>query len=73
MGDGDLEDIHASDLEDVESDDGDIEEADYITSSGKAKLVSRSVMVSRAACEEDADKPALCNSLLWMTKELSRP
>ena len=35
-----LGDINESDLEDIESDDGDVEEADYITSSGEAQLVS---------------------------------
>ena len=38
----DLGDTNANDLEDIESDDGDVEEADHINSSGEAELVSRS-------------------------------
>ena len=62
-GDDDLEDINVSDLEDTESDDGDIEVADYITSSGEAQLVSHS--------EEDADdEPALRDSSLLLDEDL---
>ena len=66
-GDDDLGDINKSDLEDTESD-GDVE-ADYITSSGEAQLVSRSVLPSRAACE-DVDEPALRDSLLLLDEDL---
>lgn len=38
--DDDLVDIHAADLSDTESDDGDMEEADYVSASGGATLVS---------------------------------
>ena len=41
-GDDNLGDINESDLEDIESDDGDVEEADYFSCSGEAQLVSRS-------------------------------
>ena len=49
---------YASDLEDNKSNDGDIEEADYVGPSGKAELISHSVF---HACEEDDDEPALCD------------
>ena len=68
--DDDLGDINASDLEDTESDDGNIEEADYISSSGEGQLVSLSVLQSRAACEEDSDEPALRDSLLLLDEDL---
>lgn len=44
MRDDDLGDINASDLEDIETDDGDIEEA----SSSGGQLVSLSILQSRA-------------------------
>jgi hypothetical protein len=69
-GDDDLGDINASDLEDIESDDGDVEEADYISSSGEAHLVSHRVLQSRIACEEDDDEPALRDSLLLLDEDL---
>ena len=58
------------DLEDIESSDGDIEEADYISSSGEARLVSHSVLQSCAACEEDSDELTLCDSLLLLDEDL---
>ena len=66
-GDDDLGD---SDLVDIENDDGDVEEVDYISCSGEAQLVSRSVLQSRAASEEDADEPALGDSLLLLDEDL---
>ena len=62
--DDDLGDINASDFGNTESDDGNIEDADYISSSGEGQLVSLSVLQFRAACEEDTDEPALRDSLL---------
>ena len=38
--DDDLVNLHAGDLDDTESDDGDVEEADYISTTGNTELVT---------------------------------
>ena len=53
-----------------ESDDGDVEEADYISSTGEPELVTRTFLQSCAMCEKDADEPALYNSLLLLDEDL---
>ena len=40
-------------MEDTESDDGDVEEADYISSTGEAELVTRTLLQSHAMCKKD--------------------
>ena len=70
-GDDNLDDINASDLEDTESKDGDVEEAYYISSTGEAELVTHTLLQSRAVCEEDTDEPALSDSLLLLDEDLS--
>ena len=57
-------------MEDIESDDGDVEEADYISSTSEALLVSRSVLQSCATSEEDTDEPTLRDSLLLLDEDL---
>ena len=59
--DNDLADIHAADLKDTESEDCDIEEADYASSHG----------LLCSPINDDADKPALRDSLLLQDTELS--
>ena len=58
--DTDLANLCAGDLEDAESDDGDVEEADYISATGRAELVplsARGSGMNTGTFEED--KPAL--------------
>ena len=69
-GNDDLDDINTSDLEDTESNDGDVEEADHISSTGEAELVTRMLLQSHSICEEDADEPALHDSLLLLDEHL---
>ena len=68
-GDDNLDDINASNLEDTESDD-DVEDADYISSTGEPELFTRTLLQSRAMCEEDADEPPLRDSLLLLDEDL---
>ena len=56
-------------LSDTESEDGDIEEANHISASGEATLVSHGLLRSRI--DNDADEPALRNSLLLQDTELN--
>ena len=68
--DDDLAEIHAADLSDTESDNGDMEEADYVSASDEATLVSHGHLCSPIA-EDDADEPALQDSLVLHDTELS--
>ena len=66
--DDDLGDINASDLEDIESDDGDIEEADYISSSGEGQLVSLSVLYYSLVLrvKMSMNQPCVTRCCYWM-------
>ena len=71
--DTDLANLCAGDiqLEDAESDDGDVEEADYISATGRAELVplsARGSGMTTGMFEED--EPALRDSLLLLDTDL---
>ena len=69
--DDDLADIQASDFIDTASEDGDVEEADYVSASGEAELVSHRLLSSgMSAIMEDAEEPALRDSLLLLDSDL---
>ena len=72
--DTDLANLCAGDLEDAESDDGDVEEADYISATGRAELVplsARGSGMNTGMFEED--EPALRDSLLLLDTDLEDP
>ena len=69
-GSDDLGDIQASNLEDAETDDGEVEVADYVTSSGMAEVLSHHVLHFQPTLEDDADEPAFRNSLLLLDSDL---
>ena len=72
--DTDLVNLCAGDLEDAESNDGDVEEADYISATGRAELVplsARGSGMTTGMFEED--EPALRDSLLLLDTDLEDP